>query len=64
MDWNNRGDFTRHYIQDVIHFATRAMTLNEQIDEANQALQDMCQYHLDRPQTLLEIHSFPNAPRF
>jgi len=64
VDWNNRGDFTRHYIQDVIHFATRALTLNEQIEEANQALRDMCQYHLDRPQTLLEIHSFPNAPRF
>ncbi|MGB1129931.1 MAG: hypothetical protein ACPG4K_07765 [Haloferula sp.] len=64
VDWNNRGDFTRHYIQDVIHFATRALTLNEQIDEANLALREMCQYHLDRPQTLLEIHSFPNAPRF
>ena len=63
-DWNDRGDFTRHYIQDVIHFATRAVHLNEQIDEANQALRTMCQYHLDRPQTLLEIHSFPNAPRF
>ena len=63
-DWNNRGDFTRHYIQDVIHFATRALTLNEQLDEANLALREMCKYHLDRPQTLLEIHSFPNAPRF
>ena len=64
VDWNDRGDFTRHYIQDVIHFATRALTLNEQIDEANQALRDMCQYHLDRPKTLLEMHSFPVAPRF
>ena len=63
-DWNNRGDFTRHYVQDVIHFATRALYLSEQIDEANLALREMCQYHLDRPQTLLEIHSFPNAPRF
>ena len=63
-DWNNRGDFTRHYIQDVIHFATRAFHLNEQVDEANLALREMCHYHLDRPQTLLEIHSFPNAPRF
>ena len=64
VDWNNRGDFTRHYIQDVIHFATRALTLNEQIDEANEVLRKMCQYHLDRPKTLLEIHSFPAAPRF
>ena len=49
-DWNNRGDFTRHYVQDVIAFATRALTLNEQINEANEALRKMCQYHLDRPQ--------------
>ena len=63
-DWNDRGDFTRHYVQDVIRFATRALHLNEQIDEANLALRTMCQYHLDRPQTLLEIHSFPNAIRY
>lgn len=63
-DWNDRGDFTRYYVQDVISFATRALHLNEQIDEANLAVRDMCQYHLDRPQTLLEIHSFPNAIRY
>lgn len=62
-DWNDRGDFTRYYVQDVIHFATRALILNEQIDEANLALREMCRYHLDRPQTLLEIHSFPGAVR-
>jgi len=62
-DWNNRGDFTRYYVQDVILFATRALHLNEQIDEANLALRTMCQYHLDRPQTLLEVHSFPGAVR-
>lgn len=62
-DWNNRGDFTRHYVQDVIRFATRALHLNEQIDEANVALREMCWYHLERPQTLLEIHSFPGAVR-
>lgn len=64
VNWNNRGDFTRHYIQDVIAFATRALHLNEQIDEANLALRKMCQYHLDRPQTLLEVHSFPDAIRY
>ncbi len=58
-DWNNRGDFTRHYNQSVVLFAFRAFQLNEQLPAANQALRDMCQYHLDRPQTLLEIHSFP-----
>jgi|GEM_PF-382950 len=62
-DWNNRGDFTRYYVQDVIAFATQALHLNEQIDEANLALREMCRYHLDRPQTLLEIHSFPGAVR-
>lgn len=63
-DWNDRGDFTRYYVQDVIRFATRALRLNEQIDEANLSLRTMCQYHLDRPQTLLEIHSFPSAIRY
>jgi hypothetical protein len=58
-DWNNRGDFTRHYNQSVLLFATRAFHLREQRDVANRALREMCQYHLDRPQTLLEIHSFP-----
>lgn len=62
-DWNHRGDFTRHYIQSVLLFASRALYLNEQLAEANKALSEMCQYHLDRPQTLLEIHSFPGAPR-
>lgn len=63
-DWNKRGDFTRHYVQSVLLFASRALYLNEQIEEANKALGEMCQYHLDRPQTMLEIHSFPGAPRY
>ena len=58
-DWRDRGDFTRRYNQSVLLFATRAFHLQEQLDEANRALREMCQYHLDRPQTLLEIHSFP-----
>jgi hypothetical protein len=60
-DWNNRGDFTRHYAQSIVLFAMRACQLNEQLDEANAALQELCQYHLDRPQTFFEIHSFPSA---
>ncbi|MBM4050292.1 MAG: hypothetical protein FJ279_34790, partial [Planctomycetes bacterium] len=63
-DWNHRGDFTRHYVQSVLLFASRAFYLNEQLAEANRALSEMCQYHLDRPQTLLEIHSFPEALRY
>jgi hypothetical protein len=60
-NWNNRGDFTRHYAQSIVLFAMRACQLNEQLDEANAALQELCQYHLDRPQTFFEIHSFPSA---
>jgi hypothetical protein len=60
-DWNNRGDFTRHYAQSIVLFAMRAFQLNEQLDEANDALQELCRYHLDRPQTFFEIHSFPSV---
>ena len=61
VDWNNRGDFTRHYVQSIVMFAMRSFQLEEQINEANAALREMCQYHLDRPKTLLEIHSFPSG---
>lgn len=60
-DWNGRGDFTRYYNQSIVLFAMKSCELNEQLDEANVALQEMCQYHLDRPQTFFEIHSFPGS---
>jgi len=60
-DWNNRGDFTRHYAQSIALFAMRACQLKAQLDEANAALRELCQYHLDRPKTFFEIHSFPSA---
>jgi hypothetical protein len=60
-DWNGRGDFTRHYAQSIVLFSMRACEFNEQLDEANAALQELCQYHLDRPQTFFEIHSFPSV---
>lgn len=60
-NWLNRGDFTRHYAQSIVLFAARSFELNEQLDEANAALQELCQYHLDRPQTFFEIHSFPSV---
>lgn len=60
-DWLGRGDFTRHYAQSIVLFAMRAFELNEQLDEGNAALQELCQYHLDRPQTFFEIHSFPSV---
>jgi hypothetical protein len=60
-NWNNRGDFTRQYAQSIVQFSMRACELNEQLDEANAALREMCQYHLDRPQTFFEIHSFPGV---
>jgi|APSaa5957512622_1039677.scaffolds.fasta_scaffold10642_2 lysophospholipase L1-like esterase len=60
-DWRNRGDFTRYYAQSIVLFAMRACELDEQLDEANAALQELCQYHLERPQTFFEIHSFPGV---
>lgn len=60
-NWRNRGDFTRHYVQSILLFSMRACELNEQLDEANAVLREMSQYHLDRPQTFFEIHSFPGA---
>lgn len=62
-DWNHRGDFTRYYNQSIVLFAARTLFLNEQVGEANAALREMCEYHLARPQTLLETHSFQNVPR-
>ena len=60
-EWNNRGDYTRDYGHSIVLFAMRALQLNEQLPEANAALRELCQYHLDRPQTLLEVHSFPSV---
>jgi hypothetical protein len=60
-DWNNRGDYTRDYGHSIVLFAMRALQLNEQLPEANAALRELCQYHLDRSQTLLEVHSFPSV---
>jgi hypothetical protein len=60
QDWNDRGDYTRDYGHTIVEFAMRAFYLNEQVAEANAALREVCQYHLDRPKTLLEIHSFPS----
>lgn len=62
-DWKNRGDFTRHYNQSIVLFAARTLYLNQQAGEANAALREMCEYHLARPQTLLETHSFQDFPR-
>jgi hypothetical protein len=60
-DWNNRGDYTRTYAQSIVLFAMRCFQLDEQNAEANAALEELCRYHLERPQTFLEIHSFPTA---
>jgi len=62
-DWNDRGDYTREYNQSVLLFTARAFHLDEQIAEANAALRELCDYHLARPQTLLEVHSFQQVPR-
>lgn len=60
-NWNNRGDYTRNYCQSIVMFALRAFELNEQLPEANAALIEMCRYHVERPQTFFEIHSFPSV---
>ncbi len=60
-DWNGRGDYTRDYGQSIVLFAMRALQLDEQVAEANAALREFCAYHLARPQTLLEVHSFPSV---
>lgn len=62
-DWNDRGDFTREYNQSILLLATRAFHLQEQVAEANAALRELCDYHLARQQTLLEVHSFQQVPR-
>jgi len=61
VDWNDRGDFTRYYCQDTVLFAAKSFYLGLDNEVANQALIDMCQYHIDRPQTFFEIHSFPGT---
>lgn len=61
VDWNDRGDFTRYYCQDTVLFAAKSFYLGLDNAEANQALIDMCQYHIDRPVTFFEIHSFPGT---
>ncbi len=59
-EWRKRGDFTRHYGQSIVFYAMRCFYLNEQIDQANAAIEELCKFHVERPQTLLEIHSFPS----
>lgn len=61
VNWNKRGDYTRDYNQSIVTFALKAFEMNEQLVEANAALIEMCHYHLDRPQTFFEIHSFPSV---
>lgn len=60
-NWNKRGDYTRDYGHAIVVFAMRAFWLGERLDEANAALRELCEYHLARPQTLLEVHSFPSV---
>ncbi|MCP4782606.1 MAG: hypothetical protein GY903_12265 [Fuerstiella sp.] len=62
-NWNGRGDFTRHYGQSIVMFTMRTCALNQQLDEANAAVRELCEYHLERPKTFFEIHSFPSVCR-
>lgn len=59
-DWNpTRGVFTRYWCQDICTFAMKSFQLEETLADANAALMEMCQYHLDDPLTFYEVHSFP-----
>jgi hypothetical protein len=57
-DWNDRGNFTRKYAHSVTTFAMQAFHLDEQVEVANEALQELCQHYLDNQVDLYEAHSF------
>jgi len=58
FDWNDRGNFTRRYAHSVTTFAMQAFHLDEQVDVANEALQELFRHYLDNPIDLYEAHSF------
>lgn len=60
IDWDfeGRGNRTRKFCNSVTNFALQACWLNEQLDLANAALQDLCHHYLEHPHDLHESHSF------
>jgi hypothetical protein len=57
-DWKGRGNMCRGFTNSVTNFAMQAFWLDEQLEEANQALRDLCDYYLTHPGDLHESRSF------
>jgi hypothetical protein len=52
------GNYTRAYSFSIVGFAARCFYLNEQLDEANAALQENAQHYLDNPKDIVDRDSF------
>ncbi len=57
-DWHGRANFTRRYAASIVTFVMRSFMLDEQLEEANSALEELCQHYLDNPEDIYESHSF------
>ncbi|MCH2664704.1 hypothetical protein MK139_10205 [bacterium] len=53
-----RGQRARAYCNSITNFAMQAFWLDEQVDVANDALQEVCRLFLDDPPAMHESHSF------
>lgn len=54
----NRGNFSRHYSWSLIAYAARCLYLEEDLDQANSALQENAQHYLDHPKDIHDRDSF------
>lgn len=54
----NRGNYVQAYSWSSVDFATRCFFLNEQIEEANAALQEKARHYLDNPKDICDRDSF------
>ncbi len=53
-----RPSYTRAYSYSIMAFAARCYQLNEQLEEANAAMQENCRYYLDVPARIHDRDSF------
>jgi hypothetical protein len=58
VDSEGRGRRSRQYASGITNFAMQAFCLNEQLDLANDALQELCRLYLSDSNDLHEAHSF------
>lgn len=54
----NRGNFARHYSWSLTSYAARCFYLNEDLEEANAALQENARHYLDNPKDINDRDSF------